>query len=244
MKFKSTEDYLIVDVFDCYIISDDEQVICQDRLTSSGIEISVDATEIRGGKGNGLIATVGGNKDLSITTEEPTFRMEALALQMGTTINTGTGVAYKSKEYTVSGGKITLDETPITGTVKVYGDTGKITASATGSGKDVTITGHDGEKVKVVYQYKTPATSDTIEINAKKFPTAKKIVLETIVIDSSENEIATLQLEIPKAKPDGSFSISTSSSKDPMSTSITWKAMADSNGKLGEFKLIPINGAE
>lgn len=241
MKFKSTEDYLIVDVFDCYVISDQGQVICQDRLTSSGIEISVDATEIRGGKGNGLIATVGGNKDLSITTEEPTFRIENLALQMGTEIKTGAGVAYKSKEYTVSGGKITLDETPITNTVKVYGDEGEISVSSSVSGKDVTLNGKNGQKVKVVYQYNTPATSDTIEINAKKFPTAKKIVLETIVIDSSENEVATLQLEIPKAKPDGSFSLSTSSSKEATSTSITWKAMADSNGKLGEFKLIPIN---
>lgn len=47
MKFKSTEDYLIVDVFDCYVISDQGQVICQDRITSSGIEISVDATVTR-----------------------------------------------------------------------------------------------------------------------------------------------------------------------------------------------------
>lgn len=236
----ANSDYFICDVFNLIAETKDGEVLFMDRLSTASVESSMENVEIKAGQGNVLIATLSGSRSMTITTNTPVFMLDALCAQLGADVVVGAGQAVKTGMYDVVGGKITVTETPIAGTIKVFTSEGIVSATATN--KEITVSTSD-EKVKCVYRYATPATTETITVSAKKNPIARKVTLQTLVIDGAENPVGYLEMEFGQAKPDGAFSISTTSERQAQDNQITWSVLGDANGKLCDIKLIPIEEA-
>lgn len=239
------DELLIIDVFYALILDEKGNMICMDRLKQADVSASVDGVEITGGRRQQLIANVGGKKTLTVTTNEPMFRLDALAMSLGEDIKTGASVAYTMpKTYDVKEKVVDLEQTPIEGSLIIYGEDGqKIESSDYSlSAKKVTFTSYDGAKAKITYQYNTPEGTHTLNISSSNFPKAKRLILETIVIDKDENPVALFQLDFPSAKPNGSFNLATSESVEAVANEIEW-AITDNGGSLGTVRLIPIEDA-
>lgn len=243
------DEQLWLDIFNVTVLDNKDNVICMDALTQADLGIEVSSNEIRGGQGNRLIATVGADKKFDITTSEPVFRMDSLALSMGSEIQDYSGVVYcPPKMYDVKGNTtITLEKEPASKeSIIIYGEDGtKVTESniTWESGKDITLSSFTGTKARVMYQYTAPEGAKSIEINSKNFPSEYKMILEAPIISTGEEITSYIQLVIPKVKPDGSWSLSMSSNREATASEVKWTVLSDTNGKLGEFIQIPAGAA-
>ncbi len=236
------KDYLVCQIFDALVIDTaTNSIVAKDKLASADIEISQEAKEVIGGANSQVLATIGGKRSLSVKLSEPVFSFETLAAQLGQDIITGSGTAFAMpKGYIVNAEKkITLDRVPIDKTL-VFADP-SITGTVTSESKEVTIAGADeGDNVLLkTYQYVTPETSKTINIDAKKFATAKRLVLETPVFDLEENKVAVLQWDFAKVKADGSVSFQTKTESEATSNEINFTVLSE-NGIQGVIRWIPV----
>lgn len=228
---------LIADVFDVAFYHDDVIAFTSDTLTDANIEVAVNETEVRGGKGNGLIATLHSGRDITITITDPIFKLETLALQLGQDIITGAGVGYTTLEklavvLEVADKIITLPKTPkYPAKLKVSLDGVDLieTTDYTLSGTTITITkvGVEVEDIIEVqpYAYDTSATSEKIVIDNKTYAIGGKLVLSTLETDTEEKPTANLFYVFHSAQPSGNFTVNTTSEKEANATEIELKVL-------------------
>lgn len=226
----------VADVFDV-IIQDlvTGETIATTTLQEANIEVNVEETEIRGGKGNTLLGILHSARDITISLNDTTFRPEYLARQLGQPIVTGQGIAYAApKWYTATGTttvKITLDKAPLsTGhEIKMYkADGSPITSGFTVNGSDVTFSSGvvAGDKIEVrTYKYQSPTNTQTINIDANTFAKGVRVILQTVEVDGDENLVATLQYQFDKAVPNGSFTINTNSQREASAQEMTIRVL-------------------
>lgn len=233
---------LVADIFKCLLIDSDGEVIAHDQLSEANISVDTETNDVIAGR-NELIAVLHGRREIEISLTTPIFNFEALAKHVGTDIVTGAGTAYAMpKWYDVEGGKITLDKTPLEGTVKVYDEDGESLAPVTVTGAEVELPIGTSDKVQVrTYQYATPAGTQSIDIDSTKFPKDVMIVLETLEIGDDEQTMSYLQFEYPRVKPSANFAINTSSSREANSNEMTFRVMKPKTSeKIGVFKRFPV----
>lgn len=222
---------LIADVFDVTLIDEATgDVVATTTLQEANIDVSVSENEVRGGKGNALIANLKVSRDIAINLTDAEFRYDWLAKQLGQDIKTGAGVGYAApKWYKVEADTITLDKTPKDEkSVVVYDKDGKRIKDFTSVGKEVTFTSgvSDGDEVEVrTYQFNTPAETQTIEFDSKVFAKGVKAILETVEIDGDETITHVLQYQFDSAVPDGTFSINTQSERNAATQSFNLKVI-------------------
>lgn len=245
---------LIADVYLASLVKPDGSVLATSTLQDGNVDFKVNSTDIKGGRGGNTLYTVHSGRDITITLNDPEFRYEVLAQQLGNDIVTGAGVAYAmGKFYTVttasSNKVITLDNAPITSSLVIYDATGKLLALTTDytvSTNTVTFiaTGiNAGDSVEVrSYQYNTDAKTEQIDIDATKFATGVKLILETVEIDVNENPINKIQIQFDTAICDGNFSIQTKSDKSGTMNQMVMKVLKPTNSDVvGRILRIPVS---
>lgn len=220
---------VVADVFDVILISNkDKSVIGTTTLQDANIEVSVQESDVRGGKGNQLLGVLHSDRDITLNLTDINFRYEWVAAQLGQDITTGAGVAYAMpKWYQVvdnsSDLEIELDHSVLDpSSVAIYDEGGnKLVESVdyTVSGKVVTILDPSiqaGDEVEVrTYTYQTDPKTQTIEIDNSVFAKGVTAILETIEIDeSTEEPTHTLQYQFDNALPSGNFTINTASARE------------------------------
>jgi hypothetical protein len=141
----------------------------------------------------------------------------------------GTQNVFQREILTVSGGKVTLTQTPVAGTLYVFNLSGsrdngtEITVGTPASTpstyslnvKDVTVnstSNPDGSQIICWYQYASPATATKISIKANKFPKAVKIYGDGLWRDSTTETDKIVKVTAFKAKAKGNFTFTMSSS--------------------------------
>lgn len=241
---------LIADVFEVLLIKDNGDVLASSTIQTANIDIKVKENEVRGGRGNNILYTLHSGRDILVTLDDPEFRYDILATQLGSTVVTGAGTAYApSKWYTLDASKtITLDGTPLAGSLVIYDATGKklvITTDYTVATGVVTFVAAglvQGSKVEVrTYQYTTSTTTESIDIDATKFATGLQLVLETIEIDEDENVTHKIQYQFPNATPDGNFKIDTKAERTGSSNQMVMKIIKPKDSDLvGTVLRIPV----
>jgi hypothetical protein len=219
---------LIADIFLVNLVDDNNDVIATSTLQEGNLEVSVSENDVRGGRGNALLAVLHSDRDIAINLTDAEFRYDWLAKQLGQDIVTGAGTAYAMPKWytTVDGAgtgtdpEITLDKTPSdTATLAIYNESGQKVTGFTVSGSVVDFTSASpavgvGDDVDVrTYTYATSASAETITIDNTIFAKGVKAILETLEIDSEENPTHKLQYQFDKAIPSGNFSINTSSER-------------------------------
>lgn len=240
-----SKDYIICQVFEALIIDPiTGSIEAKDCLESGDLDISQEAKDVIAGKAGSTITQIAGKRQIVIKFSEPVFNLQSLSNQLGSICKSGAVTAYAMpKSYKVGTGKrITLEHTPVEGTLVFEKST--ISGTVTADSKDVTLTGADvGEEVRVkTYQYLTPSTTQTIEIYADKFATAKKLVLETEVFDKEGALVGFLQLDFPRVKSNGAISMQTKTEKEAVSSAFEFTVLAE-HEKQGTIKFIPIENS-
>jgi hypothetical protein len=221
---------LIADIFLVNLVDENNDVIATSTLQEGNLEVTVSENDVRGGRGNALLAVLHSDRDIAINLTDAEFRYDWLAKQLGQDIVTGAGTAYAMPKWytaadidTATAGDqpgITLDKTPSDSTsLAIYNESGvKITGfTVSGATVDFAVASPAvavGDLVDVrTYIYATSAQAETITIDNTVFAKGVKAILETLEIDSEENPTHKLQYQFDKAIPSGNFSINTSSER-------------------------------
>lgn len=250
---------LIADVFDVLLIDPkNKNVVASTTLQDSNIEVTLESNDVRGGKGNELIATLHAGRDITINLTDVEFNYEWLAMQLGQNIKTAAGVAYAMpKKYTVKDDSstliITLDEVPILDEddepelLKIFDANGDEVTIADVTDNVVTLTGvQDGDEVEVrTYTYATDEATETITIDNRKFAGKFICILETLQISNDEQPEFKIQYQFDEVRPTGEFTIETTSERTGSTQAMTLRVMKpEGSSMVGRVLRIPIEPEE
>lgn len=221
---------LIVDVFDATLVDKTtKEVIARKELKNANITSEVDTVEITGGKGDATIATLYGKRNTTIQLTDPTWSLSWLAMQLGTEIKTGSGIAYAApRHYVVKDGVVKLDYKPIINEYLYILDRAgnRIDSSKFEvTDKEVTIDGvENGDKVEILtYQYETTPETQVLEIDVSKFPHDVMLILETYEISRETKKVSHLiQYQFDQVMPSANFTVNTSSAREESTQETTF----------------------
>lgn len=233
------KNYFLVDIYDMILVDKKtKEIIISDTLTSCSIECTTSSTTVPGGKGNAVLATLSSSKEITITTEMPTFNFDLLARQMGADIIKAAGKTMKIETVTLDSNKsATLSATPAGASIDVFGESGKQSAAVT-TNKITVAGGKEGDTVKACYEVNTTQeNTEVVEINAKNFPTGVEMYLTSILIDNEENIVADITYHFPSVKMSADFSQSTASERDANPSTYTFTVIGN-GGKLGTLEIV------
>lgn len=231
--------YLQTDIYDMIIIDRDaNEIIVADKLVNSEITQTTSVTNIQGGKGNGVIATLSSSKEIKITAETPVFNYDLLARQNGAEVIKGAGKTVKVESKIVgSQNKVTIDcDRVVGGLLKVSSKDGEI--AYTGDAKELTLQDvAEGDKVRVMYEAITNENTEIIEINANNFPTGVSMYLTTYIISTEDKKVAGISYYFPSVKMSADFSSSMSAERTGNNSKYEFTVLAGNDGNLGKICL-------
>jgi hypothetical protein len=142
-------------------------------------------TFITGGQGGFRLLAFDSEKVSTVTVTLPLVDLKLLAMIAGDELVKGAANVFRREEGLVTGGKVSLKDTPIDGSITVFllegirdhgSELVKAASAPTAnqfsvSGKDLTFnSSENGKKVVIYYQFATPVTAQKFSIKANKFP--------------------------------------------------------------------------
>jgi hypothetical protein len=198
-----------------YDLATGEPVLFLDTLKMSDLTIDAKSVDAVGGRGGNRLLTWDYGRTVTLDVQDALLNPKALAALTGNPLQTGAQTVHKREVLVAqdnggTGVKVTLSQTPVAGSVKVYKTTDGYDQT-TIQASDVTVTGSEvdiaqtagvaaGDKVIVYYQYQTDTNSMLIEITADAFPSFYKIVGDTLVRNHATGLDEPYQIVIAKAK--------------------------------------------
>ena len=235
-----------------------------DTLQVTNLDSASEVTEIQGGKGNPVLASISHSKNIDVQFDDAIMTMSSLALLTGGELNVGhegaaitmtqtelakASIAEDAKKVTVSQNvkansyvyigqmkngvvsTVTRSEKPITGGTK------EINLASLFHNMSAQIA--DGDTLRVFYEYEV-ATNDISELTvlADKFAGMYRFVGDTMLFNQFTGLNDVFQIEIPKLKLDGTFSLNLSSAVEAAVFSFKGKALRDDEGRMIIFRNI------
>lgn len=181
--------------------------------------------EIKGGADNEVQATIFHSPTARFTAQLPLIDDNVIIAKTGATKVTGTQLNSFDKVYTVGeDGTVTLDVTPLAGTLKVYNTdadenlgTEIKAAESAPTAEEYTIAGDKltfetskkGKQVLIICDYMTGANAEGMKFISGKLPSLVRITARTKVEDKAGNK-AVKTIIVDKAKSDPTFNFETS----------------------------------
>src|SRR5690606_6416170 len=124
-------------------VSTNKPALFFDTLKVSTIENESESAEARGGQGNGRLMSWDFGRTATVTMQDALLSDKSLAMLAGSVVQTENIKAVGREVLTVAGGTVSLLETPIDGTITVYGVQGGVMldeiTTFTAEGKDLTL---------------------------------------------------------------------------------------------------------
>ena len=242
-----------------------------DTLQVTSIDGTTEVTEIQGGKGNPILASVSHSKNIDVQFDDAIMTMSSLAILTGGELSnasdnakitmTQTEIIDIAKEAT----EITLSEA-VKANSYVY--IGKIingivstvtrTEEKVEGGSNVIAIedfynfaseGEDIEgKYRVFYEYELGVTDSEgrdlseLTVLADKFAGTYRFIGDTMLFNQFTGLNDLFQIEIPRLKLDGSFSFSLNAAVEAVVFSFKGKALRDDFGKMIIFRNLTQEG--
>lgn len=205
----------LVSVADVYgYDSSDALLFVGKTLLDSSIETTLSNTDVRGGRGNQLQYIYYHTAEMNITINETQFSLEFLALNTGTTPETGANM-FVEESVTLAGGQGTVQEgTPLKlSTQNIYGWVTKADGSVQRvlfNGNNFDIGDAESNETVCVRYFTNMTAARQITINADMLPSNIRLVMEAQLCssDSTTNQIGVVQVIVPKASMTGQFTLS------------------------------------
>jgi len=205
-------------------------------LTSTN-EHSAETVYATGGKGNPRRLAFDGNRQSTLTISTQVIDFRLISLLAGAEVEKGVTNVFKREVLTAvddtGSVKITLSETPVTGTVTVFPLSSDAVAGEeediTVTGSDVTITaGTAGTQYVAYYQFESDSNAEKISFKAKNFPKYCRIVGDTLIKNETTGENEPFQMVAHKAKPQANFTLTMASEGDPTTLEMNFDLFASS----------------
>jgi hypothetical protein len=172
---------------------------------SSAFNVSMQKTEVRGGRGNDLLYTFYHDRLVEINIEEAIFNKNTLAMNVGATVANGAVNVLKTDcLVTSSSGSATLSETPVSTTVAVFLSDGTI-QDVTPTGTTITVSGANSARVDAIYTYSE--TVDQITIDGSTPPDTVELNLLADVYNAAGTNTYQLQIYVPKFQISGNYTM-------------------------------------
>lgn len=194
--------------------SNDNLLFVGKTLLDSSIETTLSNTDVRAGKGNQLQYIYYHTAEMNITINEAQFSLEFLALNTGSSIETGANI-WTEETVTVSNGAgVVTKGTPLAiQTQTIYGwvtkEDGTVERVAF-TGANFTLADSSYNGTVCVRYYTNDAAARKVTVYADMLPSTIRLVMVGTLAssDSTTNQIGTVQIEVPRASMTGAFTLS------------------------------------
>lgn len=182
-------------------------------LLDSSIETSLSNSDIRAGRGNALHYVFYHSGEMNIQISDAQWNLDMLALNVGSDVLTGNNIFFEESVTLGANGAGTVTKTPkaLFGT-NLYGWvslTDGTVEKVTFTGSNFDCGGAENDKVIVRY-YIEDTASRSIVIRSDMVPAIAYLVMEAQLCSSdvATNVIGKVEIRVPRASMQGSFSIS------------------------------------
>ena len=194
--------------------SNDNLLFVGKTLLDSSIETTLSNTDVRAGKGNQLQYIYYHTAEMNITINEAQFSLAFLALNTGSSIETGANV-WTEESVTVTNGVGSVTKgTPLAlQTQTIYGWVTKEDETVervkfNGVQFNLADTNYNG--TVCVRYYTNDSAARKVTVYADMLPSVIRLVMVGTLAssDSTTNQIGTVQIEVPRASMTGAFTLS------------------------------------
>ncbi len=205
-------------------------------------ELTGESVFAYGGKGHPKRVQFAGERGGTITieTQIQTVKLWQL-ITGGEAKNSAKFIARVETSVGTGGTSITLEDTPVTGSVVVYaeGDDCGTELECSVDAKEITLTTPltEGDNVIVYYMKEVSTGVQRINIKSTSFP-KNFIVYGDTVMKTEDDEVLPYKITAYKCAPQSNMSLSFSNSGDPGSVTITCDLLADSDDNILDLVLI------
>lgn len=227
-----------------YDMQTNKPVIAFDTLKTSTIEVTSEKVYARGGKGNPKLITWEINKEGKLTIEDALLSPKSMELVSGLKSTTGKrAIQMRQKTQWDTTGETPVDKGDIfpltanaSGVIELaYAPKETATnilvyeasddcgtplnmASATLSGKNLTVASAANKKVIVYYNYDSADTAQAFVIDSAHFSGTYKLVGDTVVRNVDTGKDEAFQVVIPNLKWTSNLNLSFAAEGDPQPT--------------------------
>ncbi|HLG28299.1 MAG TPA: hypothetical protein VI423_10980 [Paenisporosarcina sp.] len=209
-----SKNYVVMDTCNLFLkAKSDGATIMSTTLQLASISQSITDERLKGGIGNGTLAILSTDKELTVNTRDALWNMDYLAMSQGVKVNASGAATIRKTETVVVVGTTTLTATVVgtpTGTTATYIDKDGSQKSGTVSAKVVTLTGGTftaGEFVTVFYD--ASVTGEMVVFDSKTFSEKYSLELQTIAYDVASNIVVKdIYIQFDEVKPEGNFEMS------------------------------------
>lgn len=194
--------------------SNDNLLFVGKTLLDSSIETTLSNTDVRAGKGNQLQYIYYHTAEMNITINEAQFSLEFLALNTGSSIETGANIWTEESVTVTNGAGVVTQGTPLAiQTQTIYGwvtkEDGTVERVAF-NGASFTLADSSYNGTVCVRYYTNDAAARKVTVYADMLPSTIRLVMVGTLAssDSTTNQIGTVQIEVPRASMTGAFTLS------------------------------------
>ena len=223
-----------------------EIIVTSKTLTDSGINFSVTAEDIRGGKANAILGKYFHDTAMELTLTDALFSLEYLAINVGGVISASANVMTMEQVTTTVADTITVTDTPQSfgsvGTIGWVTEAGKDDwKKVTFEGKDATLAGVNVGTTMCVKYIKADASAEKFTVSSAFIPDQCYALLTlplfkaTVGSESSytsSSKVGEVQVEIPNFLLGGAQELSLSAS-GAATTALSGSALASYTGTEG-----------
>lgn len=194
--------------------SNDNLLFVGKTLLDSSIETTLSNTDVRAGKGNQLQYIYYHTAEMNITINEAQFSLAFLALNTGSSIETGANVwTEESVTVTKGVGSVTKGTPLALQTQTIYGWVTKEDETVERvkfNGVQFTLADTNYNGTVCVRYYTNDSAARKVTVYADMLPSVIRLVMVGTLAssDSTTNQIGTVQIEVPRASMTGAFTLS------------------------------------
>ncbi|MED1123315.1 hypothetical protein [Bacillus atrophaeus] len=196
---------------------------------------------LKGGWGNRDLYVINSSKEVSGNVRNAFFDLDFMAMQQGVKIENETISVWEDENLTVSdSGTVTLAYLPLS-KVSLTNEDGE-QQEIDSSSQTVTVPEIFAAKGKsVTAHYQIEVEAETVEISGEKFSENYYFEIHTIEYDPKTSKIySDLYIQLPKVNFSGEADMSFEAGS-PYTPEIGYRALADDNGKIGNFARVKRN---
>ena len=237
-----------------------------DTLQVTSIDGTTEVTEIQGGKGNPILASVSHSKTVDVQFDDAIMTMSSLALLTGGNLERAdnehkiTMTQTELVELGAGADVITLSEKVKEGTYvwaakMVNGVLSTATRTTAKAGKDVkevkiadlynAEVDSEASVYRVFYEYEKGVEAGELSeltVLADKFAGTYRFIGDTVLFNQFTGLNDIFQIEIPKLKLDSSFSFNLNAATEAVVFSFKGKALRDDEGQMIKFRQLRVEG--
>jgi hypothetical protein len=209
-----SKNYVVMDTCNLFLkAKSDGSTVMSTTLQLASISQSITDERLKGGIGNGTLAILSTDKELSVNTRDALWNIDYLAMSQGVKVNAAGTATVRKSETLAAVGTTTMTVTVLgtpKGAVASYIDKDGTQKVGSVASKVISLTGSThsaGDKVTVFYD--SDVTGEMVVFDSKTFSEKYALELQTIAYDVVSNKVVKdIYIQFDEVKPEGNFEMS------------------------------------